>query len=161
MCSRNWSGFPSAASERRTAEAAVDLRVTARVTIPEREIEISAVRAGGPGGQHVNKVSSAAHLRFDIRASSLPEAWKSRLLALPDQRITSDGIVIIKAQDHRSLEMNREAALERLRSLVEGISRPPRPRIPTRPTAAAKKRRVEEKARKGRIKALRGRIRDE
>jgi len=138
-----------------------DLEITSRVSIPEREIEMSATRSGGPGGQNVNKLSTAVHLRFDVKGSSLPAAWKARLLALPDQRITADGVVVIKAQDHRSLEMNRAAALERLRSLVESISRPPRPRIPTRPTAAARKRRVEEKARKGRIKALRGRIRDE
>jgi len=139
----------------------MSLEITSRVRIPDEEIEFSAIRAGGPGGQNVNKVSTAVHLRFNVRASSLPEAWKQRLLALPDQRITRDGVVVIKAQDHRSLEMNRDAALERLRALVEQIARPAKPRIPTRPTAAAKKRRVDQKTRRGQVKALRRQIREE
>jgi ribosome-associated protein len=126
--------------------------------IPIDEIEISAMRAQGSGGQNVNKVSSAVHLRFDIRASSLPEAVKERLLALRDQRITAEGVVVIKAQRHRSQDMNRQDAVERLHELVESVLRPPRPRKPTKPTLGSKKRRLEGKSQRSQVKALRGKI---
>jgi ribosome-associated protein len=126
--------------------------------IPESEVEISAVRAQGAGGQNVNKVSSAIHLRFDIRASSLPEALKERLLALNDQRITRDGVVVIKAQAYRSQEQNREDALRRLQELVEAVATPRRARRPTRPTRSSQLKRLDSKTSRGRVKQMRGKV---
>lgn len=131
------------------------LHITASVGIPEEEIETSAIRAGGPGGQHVNKTATAVHLRFDIVASSLPEPWKQRLLALGDHRISNDGVIVIKAREHRSRELNEQSARERLRELVRSVSSVPKPRRPTRPTRRAKEKRIEEKKQRGRTKNLR------
>jgi len=126
----------------------------------EREVEISAIRAQGKGGQNVNKVSNAVHLRFDIRASSLPEEVKERLLSGSDRRVSRDGIVVIKAQSHRSLEQNREEALGRLRALIAQASHVPRPRRPTRATRSAHRRRLAGKDKRARLKALRRRVED-
>jgi ribosome-associated protein len=131
--------------------------VSLRCTVSPAEVTFTAIRAQGSGGQNVNKVSNAAHLRFDIHASSLPDAVKARLLAFPDSRITADGEVVIKAQEHRSLEMNRADALARLQALVDQAAHVPKRRKPTRPTRGSQQRRLEGKAVRSRIKAGRGR----
>ena len=130
------------------------------VIIPESEVEFSQIRAQGPGGQNVNKVSCAIHLRFDIADSSLPEHYKERLLKLRDHRITREGVVVIKAPQSRSLEKNKEDALRRLQELVESVSVLPPARKATRPTRSSQLKRVEGKVTRGRIKSLRGRVLD-
>jgi ribosome-associated protein len=136
------------------------LEIKPGVVIADSEIDMTATRSQGAGGQNVNKVSSAIHLRFDIAASSLPEAWKARLLKLGDSRITTEGVVVIKAQQHRSQDMNRSEALERLRELVLSIATLPKKRRPTKPSKSAKRKRVDSKVLRGRIKATRGRVTD-
>ncbi len=125
--------------------------------IDEREVECSAIRAQGAGGQNVNKVSSAIHLRYDIPASSLPEDVKARLLSSGDSRITQAGVLVLKAQQHRTQELNRAAALARLQAIVDAVSQPPKPRRATRPTLGSQRRRLQAKSQRAEIKSLRGR----
>ncbi|MCL5498267.1 aminoacyl-tRNA hydrolase [Escherichia coli] len=135
------------------------IEISREVTIPDEELEITAIRAQGAGGQHVNKASTAIHLRFDIRASSLPEFYKEKLLAATHHLVTSEGVVIIKAQEYRSQEMNREAAIARLVALIRELTVVQKSRRATRPTRASKERRLAGKAQKSSVKALRGKVR--
>jgi len=132
------------------------MKVSERYSIPEDEIDYQAIRAGGPGGQHVNKTSSAVHLRFDLQASSLPQLWRERLLQLQDRRISSDGIIVIKANTHRSQEKNRADARQRLLDLIQSVMTTPKKRRPTRPSRGARQRRMDAKKQRSQTKALRG-----
>ncbi|ENC3007729.1 aminoacyl-tRNA hydrolase [Escherichia albertii] len=133
--------------------------ISRHAVIPDSEYENTAIRAQGAGGQHVNKASTAIHLRFDIRASSLPEYYKERLLAASHHLISSDGVIVIKAQEYRSQELNREAALARLMTVIKELTTVQKARRPTRPTRASKERRLASKAQKSTVKAMRGKVR--
>lgn len=136
------------------------LRITPRINVPLDEVEMTAIRAQGPGGQNVNKVSSAIHLRYDINASSLLEGHKERVKSFRDKRITKDGVIIIKAQNHRTQERNKQEALDRLQALLREALKPKTYRRPTRPSHGAVKRRLKKKTERSEIKKLRGKVRD-